>query len=808
MEERNCFTTITADNEDGDGRRPDLTVSNFKNAANKDLLLDICVTQSYPGSQRCSLPNAFSRTQASSVKDTHPEANQAYQKKINKYSEVAQRNNYLFQPIIFEANGFIHPQSLQYLKDLATLCSTRFNRSATAVLSYFRNQLSVTLNISLAKSIQRRSIELITPTTRRHQNLTEEYRLGSNFSYVDSGDSADHERLRPVPKKRSLATSDDLAIRSVPSSTLPSVPPVTSFSSTARITRSNTAPSTLVVAPAVAPISYADSNFGDKIQPPRVGLRKRTRDSEENLAAEPSDKTFTSSSLLSDAPPTSRLAVDLLFSRNAPNTSLADDAVLPSSTLAPKPLIDSSSNTSVAANFPPALSSSSSVLITTSSLLIIAPISIPAADATPSSSIVAAAAVPPSCDPFPRPAADHHLPTSSTLSPYDILPPSPTTTAARSSTTTSSSTTTTPTASTTLIPSSSNTHRRISRQQLPNNSASFSSSTFSVPPTSSLPPPPFPRIVPRPPTTSSPATPRPSPYRRNFVPTLASTTPLLQIPTQRIGTLIGLVHSVKNLPHQLLPNIRNIFCMYYDKVVQSPDDSSLWRKVFLLPLVLFTVPPRQSFTLTLKQRLKLLQRDDWSTFTLGFISTHLPPLTTTNAATTSTIIQPHSSSIPRRVATCIKEGNFSKAASIILDRTPPTTLSSEQVFQKLQDKNPNRNDSHFSAAAIQELLTPLVHDANNSDHLLPELHYETLFNIIKGKDRGKSAGLDKLRFEHLQDLLGTNFRNGHIRADMRRFDCQILALPKTQTDVRPIGLTDSGICSILSSEGSIQGDAA
>ena len=124
---------------------------------------------------------------ASSVKETHPEANQAYQKKIIKYSEVAQRNNYLFTPIIFEANGFIHPQSLQCIKDLATLSSTRFNRSATAVLSYFRNQLSVTLNISLAKSIQRRSIELINPTTRRHQNLTEEYRLGSNFSYVDSG---------------------------------------------------------------------------------------------------------------------------------------------------------------------------------------------------------------------------------------------------------------------------------------------------------------------------------------------------------------------------------------------------------------------------------------------------------------------------------------------------------------------------------------------------------------------------------------------------------------------------------------------
>jgi hypothetical protein len=88
---------------------------------------------------------------------------------------------------VFEANGYIHPQSFQCIKDLATLSSTRFNRSASAVLSYFRNQLSVTLNISLAKSIQRRSAELIHPTTRHNQTQAEEYRLGSNFSYFDRG---------------------------------------------------------------------------------------------------------------------------------------------------------------------------------------------------------------------------------------------------------------------------------------------------------------------------------------------------------------------------------------------------------------------------------------------------------------------------------------------------------------------------------------------------------------------------------------------------------------------------------------------
>ena len=594
------------------------------------------------------------------------------------------------------------------------------------------------------------------------------------------GDSADYERLRPVPKKRlaDLALSD-----AVPTLTTASALTVTSRSSSnPQITRSNTAPASIstqvVVASAIDPLICADSNFGDKVHQPSAGLRKkkRTRESEDLAAADTSDNIFTSS-LLSDAPPTSRLAVDLLYSRHAaaipPTTSLAEDAVLPSS-VDTVPMTTTPAATPIivaATTLPPGLLSSS--VLNTSSITILAPTVV---DQSTTSPIVGTAAVPSSTASSSLLSAT----SSNNLSPYVIIPPSSSTSSSTTSSSSSSSATTTSTTTTTLPSSASS---RI-----------------------------FP---PRPPTTTAPAHLRPSPYRKNFVPPLVSTTPLLQIPTQRIGTLIGLINSVKTLPLQLLPSIRNIFCLYYDKVVQSPNDSSLWRKVFLLPLVLFTVPPRQSFTLTLKQRIKLLQRDDWSTFTLGFISTHLPPLPSLASShdNLGLLSTTHSSFVPRRVATCIKEGNFSKATSILLDRTPPTTLSPEQVFQKLQDKNPTRNDSHFSAAAVQELLTPLVH-APTSEHLLPDIQYETLFAIIKGKDRGKSAGLDKLRFEHLQDLLGTNFRNGHIRADMRRFgdsltdflnlilnlrippdmlsfftDCQILALPKSQTDVRPIGLT-------------------
>jgi hypothetical protein len=194
MEERNCFRNINNNNsnnnssDEGDGRRPDLSVSNFNiNSANKDLLLDVSVTQSYPGSKKCSLPPTFNRAQANAIISTHHEATVAYNSKIRKYEDAAKQNNYLFQPLIFEANGFIHPQSLQCIKDLASLSSSRFNRCESAVLSYFRNQISVTLNISLARSIQRRSTELINPTARQHRHYAEEYRTAANFMYVDRG---------------------------------------------------------------------------------------------------------------------------------------------------------------------------------------------------------------------------------------------------------------------------------------------------------------------------------------------------------------------------------------------------------------------------------------------------------------------------------------------------------------------------------------------------------------------------------------------------------------------------------------------
>jgi hypothetical protein len=99
---------------------------------------------------------------------------------VQKYEAAATENNYLFRPIIFEANGFIHPHSLALLKDFAELASSRFNRSESAVLSYFRNQLSMALQISLARSIQRHSIELLTPT-RTAQDHHQDYCIDRSY---------------------------------------------------------------------------------------------------------------------------------------------------------------------------------------------------------------------------------------------------------------------------------------------------------------------------------------------------------------------------------------------------------------------------------------------------------------------------------------------------------------------------------------------------------------------------------------------------------------------------------------------------
>ena len=67
MEEKNCFAQVTIDDDPNhDGRRPDLSVLNSKNSNNKkELLMDISITQSYPGSKSCTVPSTFfSKSQA------------------------------------------------------------------------------------------------------------------------------------------------------------------------------------------------------------------------------------------------------------------------------------------------------------------------------------------------------------------------------------------------------------------------------------------------------------------------------------------------------------------------------------------------------------------------------------------------------------------------------------------------------------------------------------------------------------------------------------------------------------------------
>ena len=108
----NCFAQVNIiiddDPNNHDGRRPDLSVLNSKNCNNKELLMDISITQSIL-SCTTVVPSSFSKKshQATSLwKKDHQQAThqEAYTLKINKYQQISEKNNYLFRTMIFEGN--------------------------------------------------------------------------------------------------------------------------------------------------------------------------------------------------------------------------------------------------------------------------------------------------------------------------------------------------------------------------------------------------------------------------------------------------------------------------------------------------------------------------------------------------------------------------------------------------------------------------------------------------------------------------------------------------------------------------------
>ena len=139
----NGLVNVPADNTQKN-LRPDISVINYEGNAQK-LLLDIRVasTLAYANNQLAPV-NVIQLGRA---------ADHAHNEKIRKYGEVCQVNGFSFKPIIFESNGFVHAETVSFIKRVAKSCASTKKIPHETIFNYLMKGLSMALQKGLANAI-------------------------------------------------------------------------------------------------------------------------------------------------------------------------------------------------------------------------------------------------------------------------------------------------------------------------------------------------------------------------------------------------------------------------------------------------------------------------------------------------------------------------------------------------------------------------------------------------------------------------------------------------------------------------------
>ena len=164
----------------------------------------------------------------------------------------------------------------------------------------------------------------------------------------------------------------------------------------------------------------------------------------------------------------------------------------------------------------------------------------------------------------------------------------------------------------------------------------------------------------------------------------------------------------------------------------------------------------------------------------------------------------HAGDVNKTVEKLISKGQLGKAMNYLSNNLPPSCLGSEAIVDKLLDKHP-----HMDWSAYEALINDLKGNMD-TDVVIPEVDKGMLRSIIRKTKLTVRPGLDKLRYEHVKTLAGYSVEPAY---DEDRFcellaqvltiilrgqtppvisallsDNELIALPKSDTDIRPIGI--------------------
>ena len=295
----------------------------------------------------------------------------------------------------------------------------------------------------------------------------------------------------------------------------------------------------------------------------------------------------------------------------------------------------------------------------------------------------------------------------------------------------------------------------------------------------------------------------------NLLPGLSFTTKLIDLQFAQLGTLVGFAPSVKFIRDNYVARVRKIFVKYYGGLSRDKANLLLWKKVLLLPAILFSSSDRKD----LASRIDLLLQDQWDTFTLSLLRGKNLPITPRDkvfeASSHGELPAAEWTKEHLRARACIEARELGKAMSIINARpTPHTSLSPDEKIQVLQSKHPPALEfrtTGFSQDTIDYIENCEVDADTIISATMPEVR-----DIIRKARKMIAHGADMLRYEHLKQLVGemeepkpaeTEFCDllcdlintllaGEVpTAVLPAFrDNHLLGIPKSDHDLRPIGM--------------------
>ena len=152
-EEKNIFVDTIPNHALSDdkqrGLRTDISVLDYNGFGNK-LCLDVTVTST----MKYHNNGAPQDIPAADINRIGKQAEIAYQKKMAKYDDLCKINRFGFLPIVFESNGFLHAEAINFLHQIANNCAADKGIPTDAIFNYFLKGLSFSLQKSIANAIQ------------------------------------------------------------------------------------------------------------------------------------------------------------------------------------------------------------------------------------------------------------------------------------------------------------------------------------------------------------------------------------------------------------------------------------------------------------------------------------------------------------------------------------------------------------------------------------------------------------------------------------------------------------------------------